>query len=90
MIACGERHTVFLLRLGTLLTCGSNEFGQLGLSGDAAKEEGYNKPQGGTQTHTAPAYIEKSIIENVVYIAAGRHHNIAIRKVNEMDDEGDL
>ncbi|KAL7640052.1 UNVERIFIED_CONTAM: hypothetical protein RMT77_009466 [Armadillidium vulgare] len=38
-IACGDRHTVFLLDNGTAWTCGWNMYGQLGLGCKASQDE---------------------------------------------------
>ena len=37
--ACGENHTIFLMNSGCVSTCGSNEFGQLGLAVDTDDSE---------------------------------------------------
>ena len=86
--ACGENHSVFLLVNGSVMTCGSNEFGQLGLFQDAAIGEGA-LATGGTQEFTTPTLIEKSYLENVTFIAAGRFHTLVIRRQTEgsKDDE---
>jgi alpha-tubulin suppressor-like RCC1 family protein len=59
MIALGENHSVFLMGDNTVQTCGSNEFGQLGLIQDAADPTGA-AAQGGAMTADAPSQIEKS------------------------------
>jgi len=53
MIALGENHSVFLMGDNTVQTCGSNEFGQLGLIQDAADPTG-QASQGGALTADAP------------------------------------
>ena len=35
-VALGENHSVFLMNNNTVMTCGNNEFGQLGLLQDSA------------------------------------------------------
>jgi alpha-tubulin suppressor-like RCC1 family protein len=51
--ACGENHSVFLLSNNTVMTCGSNEFGQLGLTGEAMGNETKNA-QGGNEKEYIP------------------------------------
>lgn len=82
--ACGENHTVFLMNSGCVLTCGSNEFGQLGLQQDAAAGEGATG-QGGQGRFNTPTLIEKTILDSVVFVAAGRFHTMAVRKQTEGD-----
>ena len=82
--ACGENHTVFLMNSGCVLTCGSNEFGQLGLQQDAAAGEGATG-QGGLGRFNTPTLIEKTILDSVVFVAAGRFHTMAVRKQTEGD-----
>lgn len=67
-----------------VMTCGSNEFGQLGLVSDATAGDGVNA-QGGKDKELVPALIEKSVLDNVVYVAAGRYHTMVIRKQTEGD-----
>lgn len=81
-VACGENHTVFLMANGGVLTCGANEFGQCGLAQDAAVDS----QAGGKEDFYSPTVIEKSYLDNVVYVACGRFHTIAVRKQN--DGEG--
>ena len=89
-VACGENHTVFLMGTGGVLTCGANEFGQCGLAQDAAVDS----QAGGKENFWSPTVIEKSYLENVVFVACGRFHTIAVRKQNdgennaEEEDEG--
>jgi len=89
-VACGENHSVFLMNSSCVMTCGSNEFGQLGLVQDAAGEAGVN-PQGGRQPHTinimtTPVLIEKSLLDGVVLVAAGKYHTLAVKKQNEVEE----
>ncbi len=48
--ACGQDHTVFLLDDGSVMSCGHNEFGQLG------HEKGTMRP-GGWMDGCSPPYI---------------------------------
>lgn len=82
--ACGENHTIFLMNSGCVSTCGSNEFGQLGLGVESDDAESRANVQGG-QIMPTPVMIEKSILGSVVQVAAGRFHSMAIRKQNEGD-----
>ena len=34
-----------------------------------------------------PIMIDKGRLDNVKFISAGRHHNIAIRELNEMEED---
>ena len=44
-VACGEHHTVVVSEDGTLLTCGYNDYGQLGLGGDEGDQTTLQKVQ---------------------------------------------
>jgi alpha-tubulin suppressor-like RCC1 family protein len=58
MAACGENHTVFLMGNNSVQTCGSNEFGQLGLASDMPNtnlKDGF----GGKLIADTPTQIEK-------------------------------
>lgn len=70
-VACGENHSIFLLNNGTVMACGSNEFGQLGIQGGGDK-------QGGSGIATQLTTIDKSKLGIVTYVAAGRFHTIVI------------
>jgi alpha-tubulin suppressor-like RCC1 family protein len=71
---------VFLTKASNVWTCGSNQFGQLGLQSDAVFMDDNDQAQGGSDVHMTPIAIEKSVLDHVVYIAAGRYHTIAVRK----------
>lgn len=64
-IACGESHTIFILKDGTLWSCGCNDQGQLGH--DKASE-----------THTHPAQVEGLSGRHITAVSAGYAHNLAI------------
>lgn len=83
--ACGENHTIFLMHSGCVCTCGSNEFGQLGLALETEEEEERAGVPGGRLSKPTPVMIEKQILDSVVQVAAGRFHSMAIRKQNEGD-----
>ena len=68
----------------TVMSCGSNEFGQLGLVGQAVGLEGKDA-NGGNEKELSPVTIDQQHLENVVYVAAGRFHTVAIRKQSEGD-----
>ncbi|KAK3696531.1 hypothetical protein QZH41_015897 [Actinostola sp. cb2023] len=61
-LSCGWRHTAFLARDGTIKTCGSNEYGQLG------KERGGRHPEVVTalETHT------------ISQVVCGQNHTAAV------------
>lgn len=64
------------------MSCGSNEFGQLGILSGSMMQDTNNI---GGQRYNVPTPIEKNIIDNVEFVAAGRYHTVAIRKMNEND-----
>ena len=47
------------------------------------------KAQGGQAKVPSPTVVDKQFLDNVVYIAAGRYHNLAIKKKMEVE-EGDF
>ena len=61
------------------MTCGSNEFGQLGITGGGEKQA-----QGGSNQLTG---IEKNKLGKVQYIAAGRFHTIVVSQKSENEQE---
>lgn len=50
-----------------------------------ALEDGHD-PEGGKDIRTSPALIKSKFLENIVYIAAGRYHNIAVRTRSDKDN----
>lgn len=74
-IACGEKHTVFLLNNGTVMTCGSNEFGQLGLF----VESGFDDDDFTTEFNS-PSLVDRGVMNNILFVAAGRNHTIAVKR----------
>ena len=68
------------------MACGSNQFGQLGQASDMATEFGEEK-DGGYLIQYTPVNIEKRLVDNVVYIACGRQHNLVIRQLTQMEEE---
>ena len=65
------------------MTCGSNEFGQLGLFSESGG--GKEGAKAGSELQLTLTAIDKKYLSNIVYIAAGRFHSIAIRKQSEAD-----
>ncbi|XP_072528394.1 secretion-regulating guanine nucleotide exchange factor [Salminus brasiliensis] len=63
-VSCGWDFTIILTDDGQVLACGSNAFGQLGVS-----------PQ---IKHTAEPHFVKSLGESVISIAAGLRHALAV------------
>jgi alpha-tubulin suppressor-like RCC1 family protein len=68
MAACGHSHTLFLTKEKKIVSAGKNQFGQLGV--DNSFGEG--------KVFLAHNSIEKDILDNVVFIAAGDSHSLAI------------
>lgn len=60
------------------MSCGSNEFGQLGLYFDSIDQEGTKIA--GKEPITVPSTILAKHCDNIVFIACGRFHSVAIRK----------
>lgn len=82
--ACGDAHSVFLTAAGLVWTCGSNQFGQRGVTNDAVFMEG-DDAMVGNNLGSVPSQIEKGVLDNVIMIAAGRFHTAAIRRQNAGD-----
>lgn len=77
-LALGENHSVFLMSNNVVMSCGSNEFGQLGLYSDTTGDD-IQGAMGGRSNEYTPQPISKLYLDNVVFIAAGRYHTMAIR-----------
>lgn len=84
-VACGENHTVFLMTNKLVWTCGSNEFGQLGLSNGQDEAENGGALGGGDDTENKPQQIDKDKLDNVEFVAAGKYHTVVIRRKSEGD-----
>lgn len=66
-LAAGHQHSIALSDDGRVWTWGSNEYGQLGLA---------------TASKVRPLFVPKRVpkLKNVVSVAAGYHHSIALKK----------
>lgn len=68
-IAAGTKHSLFLKSDGTVLSCGANNFGQLGI--------------GTTQPSTTPMQVKENRasqnLSNIVQISAGDNHSIFLK-----------
>eukprot|EP00928_Gymnodinium_smaydae_P007799 TRINITY_DN12793_c0_g8_i1.p1 TRINITY_DN12793_c0_g8~~TRINITY_DN12793_c0_g8_i1.p1 ORF type:complete len:1764 (-),score=436.64 TRINITY_DN12793_c0_g8_i1:32-5323(-) len=71
-IRCGATHTCALTRSGDLYTCGSNDFGQLGLGVDSPPNQWH------------PKLVQIPGVKRINYIAAGYEHCLAISHVGEL------
>ncbi|OWF39726.1 E3 ubiquitin-protein ligase HERC4 [Mizuhopecten yessoensis] len=72
-ISCGEMHSLFVTSDGDILSCGNNDYGQLG------RENSRSKPEKIVQ-------LSKMIVTQV---AAGSHHSLALTAAGEVFSWGD-
>jgi len=70
-ICCGHAHTLAINQFGQMYSWGSNESGQLGLGLDNVPEI-VRKP------------VLNTTISNVVKLAAGHEHSLALTKTSEL------
>jgi alpha-tubulin suppressor-like RCC1 family protein len=63
-VSCGHQHTVILTAEGVVLSCGAGEYGVLGT--------------GSTEDSTVPAPLDALLDEDIVHIAAGYDHTLAL------------
>ncbi|XP_053559395.1 probable E3 ubiquitin-protein ligase HERC3 [Bombina bombina] len=61
-VACGEKHSVFLLKDGNVYSCGCNQYGQLG-----HEDKGGNAGQ-----------VTGLDGEHIIHVACGQFHNLAL------------
>ncbi|XP_066303816.1 probable E3 ubiquitin-protein ligase HERC4 isoform X3 [Branchiostoma lanceolatum] len=61
-VSCGRQHTVFVLTEGTVYTCGSNDYGQLG------QDKG----------HKRPTVITALDTQSIQQVACGDYHNLVV------------
>lgn len=63
-VGCGQRHTVFLTNDGEVLSCGDGEYGRIGT--------------GNTSDAVVPEPLDSLSSEDIVQIAVGYDHNLAL------------
>ncbi|XP_078576873.1 putative E3 ubiquitin-protein ligase HERC4 isoform X2 [Branchiostoma floridae x Branchiostoma japonicum] len=61
-VSCGRQHTVFVLAEGTVYTCGSNDYGQLG------QDKG----------HKRPTVITALDTQSIQQVSCGDYHNLVV------------
>lgn len=66
-VACGLQHSLALNEWGQPFSWGCNSMGQLGLD-----------PKNDSQSHNVPAIVRMLATKNVVQIACGSYHSIAL------------
>ncbi|XP_029003793.1 probable E3 ubiquitin-protein ligase HERC3 isoform X2 [Betta splendens] len=67
-VACGRKHSVFLLHDGSVYTCGSNSCGQLG----------HDKPG------TSPEIVSSLDMQKITVVSSGRAHCMAINEQGQV------
>lgn len=75
-VSCGSRHTGFVAEHGALYMCGSNEYGQLGLSARAL-------PPNSMKIESTPKHVT-SLAERIVMVACGTTHTLALTDENNV------
>ncbi|KAI8521409.1 putative E3 ubiquitin-protein ligase herc4 [Branchiostoma belcheri] len=78
-VSCGRQHTVFVLAEGTVYTCGSNDYGQLG------QDKG----------HKRPTVITALDTQSIQQVSCGDYHNLVVNDKHQVfswghDDCGQL
>ncbi|XP_019619950.1 PREDICTED: probable E3 ubiquitin-protein ligase HERC4 isoform X1 [Branchiostoma belcheri] len=78
-VSCGRQHTVFVLAEGTVYTCGSNDYGQLG------QDKG----------HKRPTVITALDTQSIQQVSCGDYHNMVVNDKHQVfswgfDDCGQL
>ena len=75
-LSSGSKHTGFVAEHGALYMCGSNEYGQLGLSARAL-------PPNSTKIEATPKHVT-SLAERIVQVACGATHSLALSDENNV------
>lgn len=75
-VSCGSRHTGFVAEHGALYMCGSNEYGQLGLSARAL-------PPNSMKVESTPKHVT-SLAERIIQVACGMTHTLSLTDENNV------
>lgn len=75
-VSCGSKHSGYVAEHGALYMCGSNEYGQLGLSARAL-------PPNSMKIEACPKHVT-SLAERIIQVACGQTHTLALTDENNI------